>query len=81
MKILLGLALGFAIGLGCRMLGIPSPAPPVLEGALLVIAMTAGYAAVDRWLARRPATTRELCGGPTGRAPSSEAGERSQGGR
>ena len=67
MKILIGIAVGFAIGFACRLLGIPSPAPPAIEGALLVLAMTGGYLAVDRWLAQRAATTRHLCGGPDGR--------------
>ena len=47
----LGFLLAFAIGFGCRVAGIPSPAPPRLEGALLVVAMTAGYLLTDRWLA------------------------------
>lgn len=67
MKILIGIAVGFAIGFACRLLGIPSPAPPAIEGALLVLAMTGGYLVTDRWLVRRAATTRHLCGGPDGR--------------
>lgn len=46
----IGLLLGPAIGSGCRGLGIPSQAPPVLVGALLVLAMTAGYQLTDRLL-------------------------------
>lgn len=68
-KIILGLLLGFAIGAGCRWLDIPVPSPLSLVGALLVVAMTLGYAATDRWLAARShpaATTAHLCGGPTG---------------
>lgn len=42
-KIILGLVLGFVIGLGCSLLVIPVPAPPVLVGALLVVAMTLGF--------------------------------------
>ena len=53
LKFVIGLLLGLAIGVGCRGLGIPSPAPPVLVGALLVVAMTAGYQLTDRALARR----------------------------
>jgi XapX domain-containing protein len=52
-KVALGLLLGLGIGGLCRFLAIPSPAPPVLPGALLVVAMTLGYIAADRWLARR----------------------------
>jgi XapX domain-containing protein len=40
---LVGLVLGFLIGLACRLLDIPLPAPPKLVGALLVVAMTLGY--------------------------------------
>jgi XapX domain-containing protein len=54
-KVVLGLLLGLGIGALCRFLAIPSPAPPVLPGALLVVAMTLGYIAADRWLVRRQA--------------------------
>lgn len=64
-KIGLGLLLGFCIGFGCRVLNIPSPAPGVLPGALLVVAMTLGYILVDR-LMTREAKHKHLCGGPTG---------------
>lgn len=69
---LLGVALALAIGLACRWLAIPVPAPPMLEGALLVVAMTAGYQGADRWLARRRARHEAACGGPSGQphAPS-----------
>jgi XapX domain-containing protein len=66
MKVALGLLLGLLIGAGCRALAIPSPAPPAIVGALLVVAMTVGYVLADRYLARRAATTAHLCGGPTG---------------
>jgi XapX domain-containing protein len=69
MKSLLGLALAFAIGFACRAFGIPSPAPPILVGALLVVAMTIGYLLVDRAMAR-PAQHAINCGGPSGLAPS-----------
>nr|WP_281404394.1 DUF1427 family protein [Pyxidicoccus fallax] len=58
--------LGFAIGLGCRWLGIPVPAPPVLVGASLVVAMTSGYLLADKFLAAHPARHRQNCGGPSG---------------
>jgi XapX domain-containing protein len=54
MKILLGLMLATSIGILCRLAGIPVPAPPAVVGALLVLSMTLGYLAADRWLARRP---------------------------
>ena len=66
MKVVLGLLLGLAIGAVCRYLVIPLPAPPVLTGALLVVAMTLGYIAADRWLGLREARHKHLCGGPNG---------------
>ena len=66
MKVMLGLLLGLAIGILCRLLALPLPAPPVLTGALLVVAMTLGYLGVDRIASHRAASTRPLCGGPTG---------------
>ncbi|MET3131713.1 XapX domain-containing protein [Oxalobacteraceae bacterium GrIS 1.11] len=52
-KILLGLLLSFAVGWGCKLAGIPVPAPPVFSGAVLVFMMSSGYWLVDRYLARR----------------------------
>lgn len=66
MKTAIGLLLGLAIGVLCRLANVPLPAPPVLVGALLVLAMTLGYVLTDRYAAHRAATTRHLCGGPTG---------------
>jgi len=65
-KIAIGLLLGLGIGAVCRLIGVPLPAPPVLVGALLVLAMTTGYLLVDRYAGRRAARHREHCGGPTG---------------
>jgi XapX domain-containing protein len=65
-KFFIGILLGLGIGFGCRWLGVPSPAPPVLVGALLVVAMTGGYQLADRFLAKRPAGHAQSCGGPTG---------------
>jgi XapX domain-containing protein len=70
MKALIGLLLAFAIGVFCRYAGIPVPAPPVLEGAILVLAMTVGYMIANR-LSQKKSTTKHLCGGPTGK-PHSE---------
>lgn len=70
-KVALGLLLGLGIGALCRFLAIPSPAPPALPGALLVVAMTLGYIAADRWLCRRQALHAHLCGGPDGGTKSS----------
>ena len=75
MKIFAGLLLGLLIGAGCRWFDIPVPSPPKLVGALLVVAMTVGYITTDSLISRRftgrgPATTKPLCGGPTGSPPS-----------
>jgi XapX domain-containing protein len=69
MKSFLGLALAFAIGFACRAFGIPSPAPPVIVGALLVVAMTIGYLLVDRVMTQ-PALHALDCGGPSGLTPT-----------
>lgn len=65
MKSVTGLALAFAIGFGCRYLMIPVPAPPVLTGALLVVAMTLGFILVDKVMAHRSERTLP----PTGNGP------------
>ena len=68
MKLLLGVLISFAVGVFCRFFDIPVGSPPVLPGALLVLAMTLGYSSTNTLLNRhaRPATTSHLCGGPTG---------------
>lgn len=48
---LLGLALAFGIGAGCRYLELPLPAPPELTGALLVLSMTSGFVITELLLA------------------------------
>jgi XapX domain-containing protein len=67
-KIVIGIVLSFLIGAGCRYFDIPAASPPVIPGALLVLAMTLGYSSMDRVINRkqRVATTKEVCGGPTG---------------
>ena len=67
MKVALGLLLALGIGVACRLATIPLPAPPVLIGALVVLAMTIGYVVADRFAAHRQATTKPLCGGPSGK--------------
>lgn len=47
MSIILGVALGLLIGVGCRWFDLPLPAPPRLVGALLVVAMTLGFLVTD----------------------------------
>ena len=68
MKIVVGALIAFLVGVGCRYFDVPVPSPPVLPGALLVVAMTLGYSATDRALTRKTqmATTKHLCGGPSG---------------
>lgn len=65
-KIAIGLALGFFIGFVCNVGKIPSPAPPVLSGAALVLALTLGWILTDRWFATRPKRNEAFCAGPTG---------------
>ena len=51
MKSMIGIVPAFALGFACRAFGIPSPTPPLILGALLVMTLTIGYIAVDRWMA------------------------------
>ena len=74
-KLAAGIILSMLIGAACRWFDVPTPSPPRLEGALLVIAMTLGYIVADRLIATKfitkgPATTQHMCGGPTGKPPS-----------
>ncbi|MFZ6644087.1 DUF1427 family protein [Undibacterium sp. TJN25] len=62
-KILLGLVLSFVTGVGCQLLHIPVPSPPVLTGAFLVFMMSVGYWLVDRFLVSRAAKNKQFCGG------------------
>jgi len=73
MKIALGFFLAMAIGMICRLAGIPVPAPPALVGALLVVAMTTGYIVMGRYATRRSSSHQHLCGGPTGSTTNEEA--------
>jgi XapX domain-containing protein len=52
MRLVLGFVLAFFIGAVCRLARIPSPAPNALLGSLLVVAMSVGYIAAGRVLAR-----------------------------
>jgi XapX domain-containing protein len=51
---LIGLCVGLFIGAGCRYFDIPSPAPPRLIGASLLVAMTLGFVVADKVLAHMP---------------------------
>jgi XapX domain-containing protein len=48
MKFLVGLLISCAVGVFCRIFDIPVGSPPVIPGALLVLAMTLGYS-VNRY--------------------------------
>ena len=74
MKAIIGLVLAFAIGLACRAFGILSPAPPLVLGALLAMAMTIGYIATDRWT-NRPARNAANCAGRSGLSHSQTLSE------
>jgi len=69
-KILIGLLLSFVVGVGCRLLLIPVPSPPVLSGALLVLMMSLGYWLVDRLVSKSDAVNKRHCGGHVPGGPS-----------
>jgi XapX domain-containing protein len=75
-KLLIGLVVSFVVGFGCRYFDIPVPSPPVIPGALLVLAMTIGYSSANVILDRKGklATTAHLCGGPTGSPVTGKVG-------
>jgi XapX domain-containing protein len=76
MKIALGLLLALSVGVVCRLVGLPLPAPLALTGAVLVLAMSAGYELVDHMAPHREALHRDNCGGPAGRTGSARATDR-----
>jgi XapX domain-containing protein len=65
-KVSLGLAVSFLVGVGCRWFDVPVGSPPNLIGAMLVVAMSLGYVCTDLFVSKTPATTKHLCGGPSG---------------
>ncbi len=65
-RLALGFILAFTIGALCQLLPIPLPAPTALLGAIVVLSMTLGYIAADRYLARRAATQARNSAGPVG---------------
>lgn len=54
-KYYIGVVIAFCVGALCRRFEIAAPAPPAIPGALLVVAMTLGYAAADKFW--KPAKT------------------------
>lgn len=73
MKSLIGILVAFTLGFACRAFNIPSPAPPLILGALLVMTMTIGYIITDKWLTT-PAKHTPDCGGPSGLTASDAIG-------
>jgi XapX domain-containing protein len=54
MKVMIAAAVAFIVGFGCRWFDIPAPAPPMLQGALLVVAMTLGYMGANYLKSQHP---------------------------
>jgi len=47
-RLIAGYLLAFAIGVACRLVNIPLPAPTAMLGAIIVLAITLGYLSADR---------------------------------
>lgn len=58
-KTIIGVLIGVSIGVACRWFDVPVPAPPRLTGAILVLALTGGYVATDRFLEARAGSAVE----------------------
>ncbi len=65
-RILAGLILALSVGAIARVADLPLPAPPILLGALLVLAMSLGYETVDRLASHRAASQKANCAGHDG---------------
>jgi len=65
---IIGLFLGLVIGAGCRFFDIPSPAPPRLIGAGMLLAMTLGFVAAEHTLPRELARNEVAVVGFLGKA-------------
>ncbi len=52
-RLLIAYVLAFGVGMFCKYFEIPAPAPPVIPGALLVVAMTFGYVVGDKILPKK----------------------------
>lgn len=49
MNWLIGITMAFSIGAICRVFNLPLPAPPNLQGSLLVLAVTLGFMAANHF--------------------------------
>ncbi|MAZ47969.1 MAG: xapx domain-containing protein [Halobacteriovoraceae bacterium] len=47
MNELIGISMALVIGVVCRVFNLPLPAPPNLQGSLLVLAVTLGFMAAN----------------------------------
>lgn len=52
-RLIAGYLLAFTIGVACRLLNIPLPAPTAMLGAIIVLAITLGYQSADRLFAEQ----------------------------
>lgn len=50
MKFAVGLLIAFLLGVGASYFDVPVPAPPEIKGSLLILAVTFGFIAGDRYL-------------------------------
>ena len=75
-RLLVAYVLAFGVGMFCKYFEIPAPAPPVIPGALLVVAMTFGYVVGDKILPKKNAAN----GGATISA-SATSGVQASGGK
>jgi XapX domain-containing protein len=57
MRILIAFIVAFGIGAGSRWANVPSPAPQAIVGALLIVAMSAGWVSADHFLPHKQAAT------------------------
>jgi XapX domain-containing protein len=53
MKILIAFVVAFAIGAASRWTRVPSLAPQAIVGSLLIVAMSTGWIAADRFLTQK----------------------------
>lgn len=55
-KLAIAYAVAFLVGFFCRYFDVPAPAPPVIPGVLLVVAMTLGYVAGEKIAPKKDST-------------------------